>query len=210
MPPESPRGAQQTDFLPGATTNFSSLPTTGLVWKLSLGKTIHLHSWGPHKFPNSSWTPPLRIPPSSRKQLDWLGPIIPTKGWNVRSLLSLGRLESPKTSIETRPPWFMATRKTLLLVSLLSKPQELPVSQLVMHVDPFLLLITDKWRPVAKLFSGRNILPPSWYGPSYKAPYPFQLSCCTLIPRVSPAVCAPINLSFRQMAQSLFGSSLQL
>jgi hypothetical protein len=33
---------------------YNLLPTTGLVWKWSLGKTIIFHSWGPHKFPNSS------------------------------------------------------------------------------------------------------------------------------------------------------------
>jgi hypothetical protein len=45
---------QQTDFPPDATTTFSGLPTIGLFCKLSLGKTIHLISWGPHKLPNSS------------------------------------------------------------------------------------------------------------------------------------------------------------
>jgi hypothetical protein len=84
----------------------------------------------------------------------------------------------------------MTTCKTPLLVSLLAKLQELPVSQLAMHVDPFLLVITDKWGPVAWLFSRRNILPALWCGPSYKAHFSFQLSCCTLNPRVSPAVCA--------------------
>jgi hypothetical protein len=33
-----------------------------------------------------------------------------------------------------------------LLVSLLAKSQELPVSQLARHVDPFHLVITDNWR----------------------------------------------------------------
>jgi hypothetical protein len=90
----------------------------------------------------------------------------------------------------------MTTCKTLLLVSLLAKLQKLLVSQLAMHVDPFHLVITDKWRPGAWLFSGRNIHPPSWCGPSYKAPYPLQPSCCTLNPRgAGPAACA-FNKSF--------------
>jgi hypothetical protein len=82
----------------------------------------------------------------------------------------------------------MTTCKTLLLVSLLAKLQELPVSQLAMHIDPFHLVITNKQRPAAWLFSGRNTLPPLWCGPSYKALYPFQTSCCTLNPRVNLAV----------------------
>jgi hypothetical protein len=76
----------------------------------------------------------------------------------------------------------MTACKTLLLVSLLAKLQELPISQLAMHVDTFHLVITDKLRPAAQLFTGRNTLPPSWYGPSSKAPYPFQPSCYTLEP----------------------------
>jgi hypothetical protein len=85
----------------------------------------------------------------------------------------------------------MTTCKTSLLVSLFAKPQELPISQLAMHVDPLHLVITDKWRPVAQLVSRRNTLPPSWCGPSYKAHYPFQLSCCTLNPRVNPQQSGP-------------------
>jgi hypothetical protein len=77
----------------------------------------------------------------------------------------------------------MTACKTLLLVSLLAKLQELPISQLAMHVDTFHLVITDKWRSVAWLFSGRNTLPLLWCGPFYKAPYTFQTICCTLNPR---------------------------
>jgi hypothetical protein len=62
-----------------------------------------------------------------------------------------------------------------LLISLLAKPQELPVTQLVRHVDLFHLVITDNQRP--------EILPPTWLGPSYKAHYPFQPSYCTLNPK---------------------------
>jgi hypothetical protein len=53
----------------------------------------------------------------------------------------------------------MITWKTPLLVSLLAKLQELPISQLSMHVNTFYLVITDKWGPVARLFSRRNTLP---------------------------------------------------
>jgi hypothetical protein len=53
----------------------------------------------------------------------------------------------------------MTTCKTLLVVPLLAKPQELPVSQQAMHIDPFHLVIIDKWRPAAWLLSGRNTLP---------------------------------------------------
>jgi hypothetical protein len=52
----------------------------------------------------------------------------------------------------------MTTCKTSLLVSLLAKPQELPISQLAMHVNLFHLVITDRQGPAAKLFSGRNTL----------------------------------------------------
>jgi hypothetical protein len=89
----------------------------------------------------------------------------------------------------------MTACKTLLLVSLLAKVLKLPISQLAMHVDLFHLVTTEKWRPAAQLFSGRNILPPSLCGHSYKAPYPFQPSWCTLNTRVSPVVCAS-NKSF--------------
>jgi hypothetical protein len=56
----------------------------------------------------------------------------------------LGQAESPKSNIKTRPLWFMTTCQTPLLVSLLAKSQELPVSQLAMHVNQFHLVITDK------------------------------------------------------------------
>jgi hypothetical protein len=41
----------------------------------------------------------------------------------------------------------MTACQTSLLVSLLAKSQELPVSQLARHVDPFHLVITDNQRP---------------------------------------------------------------
>jgi hypothetical protein len=89
--------------------------------------------------------------------------------------------------------------------------QELPGSQLARHVDPFHLVITDKWRPGAWLFSARNTLPPTWCGPSYKAPYSFQPSCCALNPRgAAQQSVLPINLSFLHVVWSLLGSSLYL
>jgi hypothetical protein len=103
----------------------------------------------------------------------------------------------------------MTAYKTPLLVFLLAKPQELPVSQLARHVDRLHLMITDKQGPAARLFSGRNTLRPLWCSPSHKAHYSFQLSCCTLNPKVSPAVWPPMNLSFLHVVRSLFSSSLQ-
>jgi hypothetical protein len=47
---------------------------------------------------------PLTMPPLSTKQLDRSVPIIPTEGWNVRSLAFLGQAESPEANAETRPP----------------------------------------------------------------------------------------------------------
>jgi hypothetical protein len=95
---------------------YNLLLTIGLVCRWSLVKTISLRSWGPHKFPNSSWTP-LTTPPLSTKQLDQLAPIIPTKGWNVRSLAFLGQVEGPESSTKTRPPdlWLLAKRPCLFL-----------------------------------------------------------------------------------------------
>jgi hypothetical protein len=77
----------------------------------------------------------------------------------------------------------MTACKTPMLVSLLAKSQELPASQVAIHVDSFHLVITDKWRAAAQLFPGRSTLPPSWCGHSYKSLYPFQPSCCILILR---------------------------
>jgi hypothetical protein len=42
--------------------------------------------------------PPLMTPPLSTKQLDQSVSIIPTKGWNVRSLAFLGQAEGPKAT----------------------------------------------------------------------------------------------------------------
>jgi hypothetical protein len=67
----------------------------------------------------------------------------------------------------------------------------------------------DHWQTVALLFFRKDTLPPLPDGPSYKTHYPIQLSCCTLNPSVSLAICAPINLHFLHMVRSLFSSSLQ-
>jgi hypothetical protein len=87
-----------------------------------------------------------------------------------------GRQKFPRLAPK---PWFMTTCQTpllvSLLVSLLAKSQELPVTQLARHVNLFHLVITDN--------QTRNSLPPPWLGPSYKAHYPFQPSCCTLNPK---------------------------
>jgi hypothetical protein len=88
----------------------------------------------------------------------------------------------------------MTICKTPLLVSLLPKPQELPISQLAMHIDPFHLVITDKRRPAARLFSGRNTFPHSVAPPTKPLPIPAKLLHSD--PEGgSPAVCA-FNKSF--------------
>jgi hypothetical protein len=57
------------------------------------------------------------MPPLSMKQLDQLAPIIPTKGWNVRSLALLGQAEGPEASTEIRPPdlWLLALLPCLFI-----------------------------------------------------------------------------------------------
>jgi hypothetical protein len=91
----------------------------------------------------------------------------------------------------------MTTCKTPLLVSLLAKLQELPVSQLAMQ------------GPEARLFSGRNTIHTLQYGSSYKAHYPLQLSFYTLNLREAAwQSVLPINISFLHLVWSLFGSSL--
>jgi hypothetical protein len=79
----------------------------------------------------------------------------------------------------------------------------------VVHVGPFYLVIIDNQGPKTQLFSETDTLPSLMDGPSYKAHNPIYPGCCTLNPRVSPAVCAPINLSFLHVVQSLFSRSLQ-
>jgi hypothetical protein len=95
------QGTQQTDFPPDATTTFSQklALSANEAWdNLSASVPGDLTNF---QIPAES---PLTTPPLSRKQLDQSVPIIPTKGWNVRSLAFLGWAEVPKASIKTRPP----------------------------------------------------------------------------------------------------------
>jgi hypothetical protein len=188
---------------------YNLLPTIGLVCRWSLGKTISLYSWGPHKFPNSSWTPLMTLPTQlSMKQLDWSAPMIPTKGWNVRFLAFLGQVEDPKASTKTRPPdlWSLVSP---LLVSLpdcflaCKTTQELPVTQLARHVDLFHLVITDNQKPEALSL-------PHGLAPPIKPTTHFsQASSLWTQKSDSPAVWFLMSLSFPHVAWSLFGSSLQ-
>jgi hypothetical protein len=86
------------------------------------------------------------MPPISTKQLDGSAPIIPTKGWNGRSVASLGWGKVPR----------LAPKPDLLIYDhwpnspncfSAYKTQELPVTQLARHVNLFHLVITDNWRP---------------------------------------------------------------
>jgi hypothetical protein len=70
-------------------------------------------------------------------------PIITTKSWNVRSLAFLGWVEVPEANMTT----CQASLLVPLLVSQLAKCQEIPVSQLAGHIDPFHLVSTDNQRP---------------------------------------------------------------
>jgi hypothetical protein len=64
----------------------------------------------------------------------------------------------------------MTACKTLLLLSLLAKLQELPVSQLAIHVNPFHLVITDKQRPVPGCSLGGTSSLPHGVTPPIKLP----------------------------------------
>jgi hypothetical protein len=55
---------------------YNLLPTTSLVCKWSLGKSISLHSWEPHKFPNSSQTPFNDAPTQQRERKAWMNGIL--------------------------------------------------------------------------------------------------------------------------------------
>jgi hypothetical protein len=88
--------AQQTDFSPDATTALSGLPTTGLIFKWGLRETAHLQSQGISYIPAR----PSLKPSLSRKQPDQLAHILPTKGWNVRSLASWGGQKIPRLSLK--------------------------------------------------------------------------------------------------------------
>jgi hypothetical protein len=94
------RGTQQTDFPPDATTTFSH--QLALSANEAWGKTISLHSWGPHKFPNSSQTS-LNDAPTQHEAARSIGAYNTNKRLGLRSLAFLGWAEGPKASTETRP-----------------------------------------------------------------------------------------------------------
>jgi hypothetical protein len=81
------QGTQQTDFPPNVTTTFSqqlALSTNEAWEKPSASTPGDLTNF---QIPAES---PLTMPSFSTKQLDQSATIIPTKGWNVRSLAFLG------------------------------------------------------------------------------------------------------------------------
>jgi hypothetical protein len=86
---------QQTDFPPDATTTFSQqlASSENEAWD-------NLSASAPGNPTNFQIPaePPLTMPSLSTKQLDPSVPIIPTKGWNVRSLAFLGRAEGPEAT----------------------------------------------------------------------------------------------------------------
>jgi hypothetical protein len=89
------QGTQQTDFPPDATTTFSQqlVSSANEAWdKPSVSTPGDLTN-----FPIPAKRH-LMMPPFNMKQLDRLAPIMPTKGWNVRSLAFLGRVEGPKAT----------------------------------------------------------------------------------------------------------------
>jgi hypothetical protein len=95
------QGTQQTDFPPDAMTTFSQ------QLALSADEAWERPSASAPGDLTNFQTPvkhPLTMPPLSMKQLDQSAPVIPTKGWNVRSLAFLGWAEGPEASSETRPP----------------------------------------------------------------------------------------------------------
>jgi hypothetical protein len=89
------QGTQKTDFSPDATTTFFQqlALSANEAWdKPSASAPGDLTNF---QIPAK---PPLTMTPLSMKQLDRSAPIIPTKGWNVRSLAFLGWAEGPKAS----------------------------------------------------------------------------------------------------------------
>jgi hypothetical protein len=94
------QGTQQTDFPPDATTTFSQKLALSAYEAWENPSAMLLGTSQTSKFqPN-----PFLMTPLNTKQLDQLTPIIPTKGWNVRSLAFLGWAEGPEASTKTRPP----------------------------------------------------------------------------------------------------------
>jgi hypothetical protein len=137
------QGTQQTDFPPDATTTFSQqlALSANEAWEKPSASAL-----GTPQISKFQPNPPLTTPPLSTKQPDQSAPIIPTKGWNVRSLAFLGQVEGPEASTETRPPIY----DRLFLPACFSAcktTQELPVTQLARHVNLFHLVITDNQIP---------------------------------------------------------------
>jgi hypothetical protein len=97
------QGTEQTDFPSDVTTTFFqklALPADETWEKPSVSTPEDISNFKiPVKPPHSLMTPLL-----SMNQPDRSVPIIPTKGWNVRSLAFLGWVEGPEASTEIRPP----------------------------------------------------------------------------------------------------------
>jgi hypothetical protein len=95
------QGTQQTDFPSDATTTFSQQMALSAddAWERPSASTPGdlTNCQIPAEFP-------LMMSPLNTKQLNRLAPVIPTKGWNIRSLAFLGWMEVSRASIETRPP----------------------------------------------------------------------------------------------------------
>jgi hypothetical protein len=80
----------------------------------------------------------------------------PCHSWGRQKVLRLTLKQDPSDLLP------LAKRPLLvspLIVSLLAKPQELPVTQLARHVNLFLLVVTDNQRPET-LFLPHDLAPP--------------------------------------------------
>jgi hypothetical protein len=89
-------------------------------------------------FQNSGWNPPpLTLPPLITKQLDQMAPILPTKGWNARSLAFLGWVGSPEANTEIRLPLIYDCLQNSSDCFPACKAAGNSTSQLAMHIDPF-------------------------------------------------------------------------
>jgi hypothetical protein len=124
------------------------------------------------------------------------------------SWYSWGRGRVPRLALKPDSPWFMTTCKTPLLVSLLAKLQELPVSQLAKHVNLFHLVITDNgdqqpsWSLGGTPSLSHGVVPP------IKPPTHSSWAAALWARESAWQSVLPINLSFLHMAWALFCSSL--
>jgi hypothetical protein len=184
---------------------YNLLSTIGLVRRWSLGKTISLHSWGPHKFSNSSWTSPLMMPPLSTKQLDRLAPIIPTEAGMSGPWHSWGRQNVPRLALKPDPLIYDCLPNSPACFSdcfsACKTPQELPVTQLARQVDLFHLVITDNQRP-------ETLSLPYGLTSPIKPTTQFSQAASLWTWEWWPSSLVPINLFFPHMAWSLFSSTL--